>query len=191
MFPGRPAGDQQAVGDQYARGVLVGGEDAHRFPGLYQQRLVVLQPSQRRDDGVEGRPVAGGLARAAVDDQVFWALGDLRVKVVAKHAQSGLLLPAAGAELGAARGADRGGDAQRGAPTLPSPASGGGKIVTLSRERRGKIVALSRARGRSNGSEAAAAHELDGGLDLGFEHPVVVKRRDLLPDRGVRLAREA
>src|SRR5438477_4472734 len=77
---------------------------------------------------MERRPVAGGLARAAVDDQVFRALGDLRVEVVAEHAQRGLLLPAASAQLGAARGADRGGDAQW-APTLPVPAGGGGTIA--------------------------------------------------------------
>src|SRR6266516_6148939 len=140
VFPRGPARHQEAVGDQYARGVLVGGEDAHWFPGLHQQRLVVLQPSQRRDDGVEGRPVAGGLARAAVDDQVFRALGDLRVEVVAEHAQRGLLLPAAGAQLGAACGADRGGDAQW-APPCPPPRAGEGIASPFPASRGGTIVA--------------------------------------------------
>src|SRR6202521_3561591 len=60
---------------------------------------------------MERRPVAGGLARAAVDDQGFGAVGGLGCAVVAEHAQRRLLLPAPGAQLGAARRADRRGDA--------------------------------------------------------------------------------
>src|SRR5205823_6071065 len=123
VFPGCPARHQQAVGDQHTRGVFVGDEDAHRFSRLHQQRLIALQPSQRRDDRMERWPVAGRFAGAAIDDQVFRTLGDLRVEVVAEHSQRGLLLPAAGAELGAARGADRRGDGQR-PPPCPPPRAG-------------------------------------------------------------------
>ncbi len=55
------------------------------------------------------RPVAGRLARAAVDHQVVGPLGHLGVEVVHQHAQRRLLLPAAAAELEAPRGADRAG----------------------------------------------------------------------------------
>ena len=44
-------------------------EDADRFAGLHQQRLVVLQRFEFADDGVEGRPIPRGFARAAVDDK--------------------------------------------------------------------------------------------------------------------------
>ena len=56
---------------------------------------------------VEAAPVAGGLAGAAVDDQVVGALGDLGVEVVLQHPQRRLRLPAAArSAVGAARGAD-------------------------------------------------------------------------------------
>src|SRR4029077_3818798 len=128
VLPGGPARHQQAVREQHPRRVLVGSKDANRFPGLDQQGLVVLEPLQGRDDGVERWPVARRLPRAAIDDQVLRALGDLGVEVVAEHAQRGLLLPAAGAQLGAARGTDRCRDGQSG-PTPPSPPAGEGEIV--------------------------------------------------------------
>src|ERR1700736_4283993 len=73
------------------------------------------------------RRAAGLFPRAAIDDEVFRALGDLGVEVVAEHAQRRLLMPASGTELGAAGGADGRGD--QWGPTLPSPASGGGEIL--------------------------------------------------------------
>ena len=85
VFPGRPARHEQAVRDQHPGGVLMGTKDAHRFPRLHQQRLIVIEPAQRRDDRVEGWPVACRLAGAAVDDEVLRPLGDLRVEVVAEH----------------------------------------------------------------------------------------------------------
>src|ERR1035438_9009751 len=71
---------------------------------------------------MEGGPVAGGFAGAAVDHQVGRALGDVRVEVVHEHAQGGFLLPSPAAQGCAARGADdwghgfmvaRGGSASR------------------------------------------------------------------------------
>ena len=50
-------------------------------------------------------PGAGGLAAAAVDDQVLGPLGDLGVEVVHEHAQGGLLEPALAGQLCAAGGA--------------------------------------------------------------------------------------
>ena len=54
-------------------------------------------------------PVAGGLAGAAVDDQVVRVLGHLGVEVVLQHPQRGLGAPAPRGQGGAARGADRAG----------------------------------------------------------------------------------
>src|SRR5690606_6011356 len=55
---------------------------------------------------VEAGPVAGGLARAAVDDEFVGVLGDLRVEVVHQHPQHRLLLPPEGVQFGSAWGAD-------------------------------------------------------------------------------------
>ena len=86
---------------------LVRTEHADRPPGLHQHRLVVLERGQRADQRVVARPVPGGLAGAAVDDQVLRALGDVRVEVVLQHPHGGLLRPALRGEGRAARGADR------------------------------------------------------------------------------------
>ena len=64
---------------------------------------------QGGDDGVEGLPVAGRLAGAAVDHEVLGALGDLGVEVVHEHAQGRLLLPALAGELRAAGGTNHAG----------------------------------------------------------------------------------
>src|SRR6202022_5017208 len=72
---------------------------------------------------MEGWPVAGRLAGAAVDDEVFRALGDLRVEIVAEHPQRRLLLPASGTELGAAGRSDRGRDAHADVANAPIFAS--------------------------------------------------------------------
>ena len=55
----------------------MGAEHADRLARLHQQRLVVLQPLQRRDDPVEALPVPRGPADPAIDDQVLRPLGDL------------------------------------------------------------------------------------------------------------------
>ena len=107
LVPVGPVADQVGVGDEHARRHLVGLEHADRLAALHQQRLVVLEAAQRADDGVEAVPVAGGLAGAAVHDELDPGLGDLRIEVVHQHAQRGLLLPAPAADLGAARRAHR------------------------------------------------------------------------------------
>ena len=76
------------------------------LPRLDEERLVVAEAAQLADDRVERLPAPRGAAGAAVDDEVVRVLGDLRVEVVHEHPQHGLLLPAAGRERGAARGAD-------------------------------------------------------------------------------------
>src|ERR1039457_3214939 len=71
---------------------------------------------------MEGGPVAGGFAGAAVDHQVGRAIGDVGVEVVHEHAHGGFQLPSPAAQGCAARGADdwghgfmvaRGGSASR------------------------------------------------------------------------------
>ncbi|MGX1490734.1 hypothetical protein RKD41_002993 [Streptomyces tendae] len=51
-------------------------------------------------------PVPGGLAGAAVDDELVGVLGDLGVEVVLEHPQGGFLLPSQGTQFRTARGSD-------------------------------------------------------------------------------------
>ncbi len=116
VLPVRPLADEVRVRDQDPRRPLVGAEHGDGLAGLDEQGLVVGEAAQLADDGVERLPAAGRAARAAVDDEVVGVLGDLGVEVVHQHPQHGLLLPAAGGQLGAARGADgaRAGDRRAG-----------------------------------------------------------------------------
>lgn len=107
LLPGGPVADQVGVGDQHAGRPLVGLHDADRAAGLDEHRLVLLQAAQGADHRVEGVPVAGGLAGAAVDDELVGVLGHLGVEVVLQHAQRGFLLPAQGAQFRTARRAYR------------------------------------------------------------------------------------
>ena len=107
-LPVGPVGHEQAVGDQHARRHLVRAEHADGLAALDEQRLVVLEPAQRRDDRVERLPRARGAPGAAVDDEVRGILGDLGIEVVHEHAQRGFLQPALAGQLGAARRADDG-----------------------------------------------------------------------------------
>ena len=106
LRPVGPVRDQVGVGDQHPRRPLVGPHHPDRPAGLDQHGLVGLQVAQRADHGVEGAPVAGGAAGAAVDDQVVGALGVLRVEVVHQHPQRGLGGPPLGGQGGAAGCAD-------------------------------------------------------------------------------------
>ena len=112
LGPRGPVAHQVGVGDQHARGPLVGAEDTHRFAGLDQQGLVVLELLEGLHDGVERLPAASRTAGAAVDHQVVRTLSDLRVQVVHEHAQGRFGLPALGADLGAAGCADGAGVGQ-------------------------------------------------------------------------------
>ena len=103
MLPGRPVRHEVGIGDQHARRIRMGAEHADRLAGLDQQRLVVLQPLQRRDDAVETLPVARGAADAAIDHQLLGLLGDVGIEIIHQHAQRRFGQPALGAELGAAR----------------------------------------------------------------------------------------
>ena len=86
FVPGRPVRHEIGIGDQHARRVRVGVENADRLAGLDEQRLVVFQPLQRGDDAVERFPVARRPADAAVDDELFGPLGHLGIEIVHQHA---------------------------------------------------------------------------------------------------------
>ena len=81
-------------------------EDGDRLAGLHDEGFVVLEAAQRVDDGVEGRPAARGAARAAVDDEIVGAFGNLGVEVVHQHPERGFLGPSLAGERRTPRGAD-------------------------------------------------------------------------------------
>jgi hypothetical protein len=94
------------VGDQHARGVLVGAEHAHRLARLHQQGFVVVQGFQGGDDHVEILPCAGGAADAAVDHQLMRVFSHIGVQVVHQHPHRRFGQPAFGGDLGAGGGED-------------------------------------------------------------------------------------
>ena len=96
VVPGGPVRHEVGVGDQHARRVGVRAEDADRLARLHQQRLVVLERLQERDDAVEALPVARRAADAAIDDELAGLLGDVRVEIVHQHAQRRFGQPALG-----------------------------------------------------------------------------------------------
>ena len=106
LRPGRPVANKVAVGQDHAWRPLMGAHDADGPAGLDQHGLVLLQRGQGADHRVERLPVACGLARAAVDDQVVGALGVLGVEVVHQHPQRGLGRPRLGGQGRAAGCAD-------------------------------------------------------------------------------------
>ena len=81
-------------------------EDGDGFARLHDERLVVLEPVQGRDDGVEGGPAARRAARAAVDDEVVRTFGDVGIEVVHQHAERGFLRPSLAGDRRASRRAD-------------------------------------------------------------------------------------
>jgi hypothetical protein len=106
VLPRGPARNEVRVGDQHARRVRVRLEDADRLARLDQQRFVVLQVPERREDVVEAVPVARRAPDAAVDHEVLRILGDLRIEVVLDHPVRGLGQPALARALRAARRAN-------------------------------------------------------------------------------------
>jgi hypothetical protein len=115
VLPRGPLRHEVRIGEQHARGVGVGLEHAHRLARLHEQRLVVLQLAQAREDAVERCPVARRAADAAVDDELLGALGDAGVEVVLDHAVRGFGEPRLARERRAGgRAHDAAGRAARG-----------------------------------------------------------------------------
>ena len=107
LLPIRPMPDQVRIGNQHPRRVFVGLEHAHRFAGLHQQGLVILQIPERIDDGMIGLPAPRRPPGAAVDHQIARPLSDLLVKIIHQHTHRRFLLPTLAGNLAAARGANR------------------------------------------------------------------------------------
>ncbi len=85
LVPVGPFGDEVGIGDEDARRPLVGPEDADGTARLDQERLVVLQGTQRRFDGVKRGPVPRRPPGAPVDHEVVRVFGHFRVEVVMEH----------------------------------------------------------------------------------------------------------
>ncbi|CAN0622259.1 protein of unknown function [Burkholderia multivorans] len=107
VVPGRPVRHQVRVRDQHARCILVRAEHADRLARLHEQRLVLVQILQRREDLVVAIPVARRAADAAVYDKCVRVLGDFRVQVVLDHPVRRLGEPGLAGLLAAARRVDR------------------------------------------------------------------------------------
>jgi hypothetical protein len=74
-------------------------EDADRACRQDEQGLVVLEPLERLDDGVEASPIARRAADAAVDDEALRVFGDLLIEIVHQHPHSRFGGPAFGDDL--------------------------------------------------------------------------------------------
>src|SRR3990172_1803104 len=157
VLPRGPAADEIRVGDEDAGGVRVRPEHGDGLATLDQQRLVVLEGAERRDNRVEALPVARGLARAAVDDELARPFGHVGIEVVHQHAQGGFLLPALAADGTAARGAD---DSRFGL-------GGGGHQSGESKTRKPKRLTTEAVGGQLLTTEARRSTEGHGGMTGG------------------------
>jgi len=124
MLPVGPFADEVGVGNDDARGEVVGGKDADGLAGLDEERVFRAKALQFAHDGVEAVPVARGAANASVYHEVLRALGDFGVEIVHEAAESGFLLPTTTAEGGAAGGADDGSGGRGGHLEMSSCDSG-------------------------------------------------------------------
>ena len=103
VLPRGPSAYEVGVRDEDAGRPCMRPEDGDRLPTLHEQRLVMLEGAQRRDDRVEGRPATRRLPRPAVHHQLVRTLGHIRVEVVHQHAERRFLLPALARDRAAAR----------------------------------------------------------------------------------------
>ena len=69
LVPGGESGHEERVGEKHARGAGMGAEDGDGLPALDEQRLVVLEPKERRDDRLQRLVAPGGPPGSAVDDE--------------------------------------------------------------------------------------------------------------------------
>src|SRR5262245_50663256 len=84
-----------------------GSKDADRFPGLDQQRLIIFEILQRRDDRMICLPAARGPAGPAVYDEIPRILRHVLIEVVHQHPHGGFLMPAFAGDGSAPRRAYR------------------------------------------------------------------------------------
>jgi hypothetical protein len=81
-------------------------ENNHRLTGLHKQRFILFQILERLEDRVEGLPGARGFPTPAIDDELFWFLGNFRVEIVLDHAIGGFTEPVLAGETSSPRGAN-------------------------------------------------------------------------------------
>ena len=91
-----------------------GRDDADGLARLHEEGFVRREFLERLDDGMEGRPVAGGLAAASIDDEVGGAFGNLGIEVVHQHPQRRFGQPAPATQRTPARGTDDAGGVDAG-----------------------------------------------------------------------------
>ncbi len=94
------------IGDQDARCIGMGLENADRLAGLDEQRFILVQCLQGRDDLVEIVPGTCRTANAAIDHEFVGVLGNVGVEIVHQHPQRRFGHPGFGVELIAARRAN-------------------------------------------------------------------------------------
>src|SRR5512142_1463448 len=132
VVPVRPSADEVRVRDEDARRPAMRTEDADRLARLDEERLVVLEPAELADDGVEGLPAPRCPPGPAVDDEMVRVLGHFGVEVVHQHAERRLLLPALAAQLAPPWRPDgaRPGDGHRNTSAGESSRRGGSPATT-------------------------------------------------------------
>ena len=86
-LPRRPRRHQQRVRDEHPRRSSMRAKETNRLSRLDQQRLVVLEIAKRRHNRLVRLPIPRRFARAAIDDEIIGALGDIGIEVVHQHAQ--------------------------------------------------------------------------------------------------------
>ena len=106
MFPIRPFRHKVRVRQQHARRIGMGFEHTRRFARLHQQRFILIQIFQRRQNRVIARPIARRTTDAAVHHQMLRILRDFGVQIILNHAVRRFGQPVFTIELCAARGAD-------------------------------------------------------------------------------------
>ena len=85
--------DDHAVGDDHARRVLVGREQAQRMARVHHERLLVRHRGKILHHKAILRPVLEDGAVAAVDDEFVRVLRHARIQVVLDHRHDGRRLP--------------------------------------------------------------------------------------------------
>ena len=106
MAPVRPVRDEIGIGDQHPRRILVRAEHAHRLARLHEQRLLLGQALEARDDPVEIGPSPRCAPDPAIDDEFVRVLRYVGVEIVHQHPHRRLGRPLLRSDLGSARRTD-------------------------------------------------------------------------------------
>ena len=99
LLPVRPMPHKVRIRNQHSRRVIVRLEHANWLSRLHQQRLIILQLPQCRDDRMVSLPTPRRTPGAAVHHKVFGALSNLFIQIVHQHAHGSFLRPAFASDL--------------------------------------------------------------------------------------------